>query len=81
MLRETRLHVAVALMVQAVSFVFMFLILCAKKRSIAAAFLAVAAMNGVAGGYLLRQIYEEESYDSENDDSVAVGCDFSDDND
>ena len=81
MLRETRLHVAVALMVQAVSFVLMFLILCVKKRSIAAAFLAVAAMNGVAGGYLLRQIYEEEAYETDADDAVAVACDFSDDND
>ena len=67
MLKKTRLYVGIALVVQAFSSMFMFLILCTKKKSIAAAFLAVAAMNGVAGAYLLYQhksdMKEEEEFD------------------
>ena len=67
MIKKTRLYVGISLIVQAFSFLFMFLILCTKKKSIAAAFLAVAAMNGVAGAYLLYQhkseLDEEEDFD------------------
>ena len=68
MLKKTRLYVGIALVVQAFSSLFMFLILCTKKKSVAAAFLAVAAMNGVAGAYLLYQHKteleaEEEEFD------------------
>ncbi len=55
MLKKTRLYVGISLIVQAFTCLFMFLILCAKKKSVASAFLAVAAMNGVAGVYLLYQ--------------------------
>ena len=58
-LKETRLFVAMALMVQSISFFIMFIILCAKKKSIAAAFLAVSAMGGATSGYLLYQLKEE----------------------
>ena len=37
----------------------MFIILCTKKKSIAAAFLAVSAMSGGTSGYLLYQLREE----------------------
>ncbi len=66
MIKKTRLYVGISLVVQAFSCLFMFLILCTKKKSIAAAFLAVAAMNGVAGAYLLYQHkseLEEEEFD------------------
>ena len=58
-LKETRLFVAMALLVQSVSFFIMFIILCAKKKSIAAAFLAVSAMGGSTAGYLLWQLKAE----------------------
>lgn len=58
-IKETRLYVALALLVQSLAFFIMFLILCAKKKSIAAAFLAVSAMGGSAGAYLLYQLKEE----------------------
>jgi hypothetical protein len=57
--KETRLFVALALVVQSISFFIMFIILCAKKKSIAAAFLAVSAMGGSTAGYLLWQLKEE----------------------
>ena len=58
-LKETRLFVALALVVQSISFFIMFIILCAKKKSIAAAFLAVSAMGGSTAGYLLWQLKAE----------------------
>ncbi len=55
MFKKSRLYVAIALLVQSFAFLIMFIILCAKKKSISAAFLAVAAMGGAAGAYLLYQ--------------------------
>ena len=59
MLKKSRLSVSIALLVQSFTLFILFLILCVKKKSIAAAFLAVSAMEGVAGGYLLREAKEE----------------------
>ena len=58
-LKQTRLYVAIALSVQAFTFFVLFLILCAKKKSISAAFLAVSAMEGGAAAYLFYQLKEE----------------------
>ena len=55
MFKKSRLYVAIALLVQSFAFLIMFIILCAKKKSISAAFLAVSAMGGAAGAYLLYQ--------------------------
>lgn len=65
MIKKTRLYVGIALVVQAFSCLIMFLILCTKKKSIASAFLAVAAMNGAAGAYLLYQHKTELSAEEE----------------
>lgn len=54
-MKNTKLYVGISLVVQAFSCLIMFLILCTKKKSIASAFLAVAAMNGAAGAYLILQ--------------------------
>ena len=69
-LKQTRLFVALALAVQSISFFFMFIILCAKKKSISAAFLAVSAMTGSTAGYLLWQLKEENDaeFDAELDE-------------
>ena len=75
MLKKTRLYVGISLIVQAFSCLFMFLILCTKKKSIASAFLAVAAMNGVAGAYLLYQ------HKSEIEDEFDPSRYFDDDDD
>jgi len=64
MIKKTRLFVGISLVVQAFSFLIMFLILCTKKKSIAAAFLAVAAMEGACGAYLL---YQEKSEGAQED--------------
>lgn len=58
-IRQTRLYVAIALLIESFTFFVLFLILCAKKKSISAAFLAVSAMEGGAGAYLLYQLKEE----------------------
>ena len=59
MLKKSRLVVSMALLVQSFTLFILFIILCVKKKSIAAAFLAVSAMEGVAGAYLLHEAKEE----------------------
>ena len=59
MLRKSRLFVGITLVVQAISFLCLFFILFAKKKSIAGAFLALSAAEGAAGTYLLYQLKEE----------------------
>lgn len=59
MFKKTRLTLSLALLVQSFTLFVLFIILCVKKRSIAAAFLAVSAMEGVAGAYLFAQAKEE----------------------
>ena len=59
MLKRSRLMVSVALLVQAFTLFVLFIFFCFKKKSIAAAFLAVSTMEGAAGAYLLGQVTEE----------------------
>ena len=59
MLKKSKLMLSVALLVQSFTPFVLFLILCVKKRSIAAAFLGVAAMEGATGAYLFHQAKEE----------------------
>ena len=59
MLKRSRLFVSLALLVQSFTLFILFIILCVKKKSIAAAFLAVSAMEGVAGAYLFHEAKEE----------------------
>ncbi|MBE6696549.1 MAG: hypothetical protein E7587_08885 [Ruminococcaceae bacterium] len=75
MLKKSRFFVAVALLVQAFSSFIMFIILCAKKKSISAAFLAVATMEAATGAYLLYQ--EKQELDAEMDfDGYLDDTDF-----
>ncbi len=69
MIKKTRLYVGISLIVQAFTCLIMFLILCTKKKSIASAFLAVAAMNGVAGAYLIYQHKNEPDRENAFDPS------------
>ena len=59
MLKKLKLPAAVALFVQAVTFFVLFLVLWAKKRSLAGAFLAVSAMGGLACGCLVAEMRRE----------------------
>lgn len=77
-LKNSRPYVALALLIQAFTFFIMFIILCVRKKSIAAAFLAVAAMEGAAGTYLLCQMKAENeaTFDPElalaNDEGLDI---------
>ncbi len=73
MFKKTKLYVGVSLVVQAVCSVTMFFILLGKKKSVAGAFLALAAISGAAGGYLL--------YDCKQDEELSFGCVGCDDED
>ncbi|MBQ2718461.1 MAG: hypothetical protein IJF73_00150 [Clostridia bacterium] len=59
MLKRSKLVLSISLLVQSFTLFILFLFLCVKKKSIAAAFLAVSAMEGAAGAYLFRQVKEE----------------------
>ena len=56
---KLKLPAAVALFVQSVTFFMLFLVLWAKKRSLAGAFLAVSAMGGLACGCLVAEMRKE----------------------
>ncbi len=73
MFKKTKLYVGISLLVQAVCSVVMFFILLGKKKSVAGAFLALAAVSGAAGGYLL--------YDCKQDEELSFGCVGCDDED
>ena len=84
MFKKCRLFVAISLLVQSFAFFIMFIILCAKKKSISAAFLAVSAMGAATGSYLLYQekldwdenMHFEEILDDEDFDETLVDCDL-----
>ncbi len=63
MLRKSRFFVGISLMVQALSCLIMFIILCVKKKSLSVAFLALATMEAAAGAYLLYQ--EKQEWDQD----------------
>ena len=59
MFKKAKLPVAITLLVQSFAFLILFIILACKKKSIAGAFLAIAAVEGVAGGALLASMKKE----------------------
>ena len=59
MFKKIKLPAAVALFVQSVTFFILFLVLWAKKKSLASTFLAVSAMGGIACGCLLLEMRKE----------------------
>ena len=59
MLKRSKLMLSVSLLVQSFTLFILFLLLCVKKKSIAAAFLAVSAAEGATGAYLLYQCKED----------------------
>lgn len=75
MFKKSRLVLSVSLLVQSFTLFILFLILCVKKKSIAAAFLAVSVMEGAAGTYLLHQA-REELVDDDFDPSDYLDEDF-----
>ncbi len=66
MLRKTRPILAITLLVQAMTLFFLFILQVAKRRSLAQAFLAVAAFSATGGVYLLWQEREEAKEAEEN---------------
>lgn len=63
MFKKSRFFVGISLMVQALSCLVLFIILCVKKKSISVAFLALATMEAAAGTYLLYE--EKQEWDEE----------------
>ena len=69
MSKKTAFYAGITLVIQSISFAVLFLLLYSKKRSLAAVLLALSAVGGVAGGYLLykhsKSVKEEEDLISE----------------
>jgi hypothetical protein len=73
MLKKSRFVVAVTLLVQSLTFFVLFCVLWGKKKSLAGAFLSVAAMGGATGAYLIMQMKKEIAETSvEFDDDFEV---------
>ncbi len=73
MLKKSKLILALSLIAQSFSFLLMFFMLWRKKKSLANAFLAVAAMGGATGAVLLAKMKKEIAATSlEFDDDLPV---------
>ncbi len=53
MFKKYRFHIGLTLLVQSASFIILFFMLYSKKRSLANTFLALSAIGGLAGAYLV----------------------------
>ncbi|MBQ7301832.1 MAG: hypothetical protein IJW77_18540 [Clostridia bacterium] len=53
MLKKYRFHIGLTLLVQSASFVVLFFLLYNKKKSLANTFLALSAIGGISGAYLV----------------------------
>ena len=53
MFKKYRFHIGLTLLVQSASFVVLFFMLYSKKKSLANTFLALSAIGGIAGAYLV----------------------------
>ena len=59
MLKKSKLTLAASLIVQSITFFVLFCALWCKKKSLAAAFLAVSAVSGATGAVLIAQLKRE----------------------
>ncbi|MGN1095100.1 MAG: hypothetical protein ACI4QR_01790 [Eubacteriales bacterium] len=75
MFRKTKFYVALALIAQSVASFVAFIVLLAKKKGGAAAFLAVSGVSGAAGAYLMCECYDEEKALEEYCDGDCDNCD------
>ena len=53
MIKKYRFHIGLTLLVQSASFIILFFMLYRKKKSLANTFLALSAIGGIAGAYLV----------------------------
>ena len=59
MFKKSKLNFAASLIVQSITFFVLFCALWCKKKSLAAAFLAVSAISGATGAVLIAQLKQE----------------------
>lgn len=70
MIKKTKFYTGIALLVQAVSFLVLFIMMFNKKRSLGNALLIISAAGGIAGAILIyKQILED--YDNKHLKSVV----------
>lgn len=86
MLKNNKLYIAMSLLVSAFTSLVTFFVLLFKKKSIAGAFLAVAAISGTVGSYLLYECKQSgelkkedgcccDECDPENGEEEECDCD------
>ena len=74
MLKKYRFHVGLTLLVQSASFVILFFMLYRKKKSLANTFLALSAIGGIAGAYLVLKEAKSEVEACEQAAKDACEC-------
>lgn len=76
-LKKSKLYIGITLIIQAISFVALFLITYSKKRSFATAFLAMGLIGGAVGAYLLYLQKLDDDIDYEDDFGDFLKRDYS----
>lgn len=76
LLKKYKLTIGLSLLVQSASFVVLFFMLYKKKKSLAETFLAMSAIGGAAGAYLVLKAAKEEAeaYEQAAKDAFAQDC-------
>jgi hypothetical protein len=70
MIKKTKFYIGIALLVQAITFLILFIMVFNKKRSLGGAILAIAAAGGIAGAILVYKQAVEE-FDSSHLKSIV----------
>ena len=79
MIKKYRFHIGLTLLVQSASFVILFFMLYRKKKSLANTFLALSAIGGLAGAYLVLKEAKSEVEACEQAAKDACECGLYDD--
>lgn len=70
MIKKTKFYIGIALLVQAITFLILFIMVFSKKRSFGGALLAISAAGGIAGAILVYKQAVEE-FDSKKINSIV----------
>ena len=74
MIKKYRFHIGLTLLVQSASFIILFFMLYKKKKSLANTFLALSAVGGIAGAYLVLKEAKNEVEACEQAAKDACEC-------
>lgn len=78
--KKTKLYIGISLMIQAISFIALFIMLYTKKRSYSSAFLVLGVLGGAVGAYLLylQKLEDDLEYEDNFDEFLRRKYDIND---